>query len=212
MIASLYQQLYGITPERTDDLDLFHDVELALSGGLRWLQYRDKSSAPEQKRKRARQLRAMTRAADAVLIINDSIDLCLDVAADGVHLGLNDCALDEARHRLGSGYILGATCHNDIDLAKIAAPHADYLALGAVFPSKTKPQAIQVSLNTFAAVKLYGRPVVAIGGLTLQNCHPVLDAGADALAVVHGLFDEADIRGTTQTWLQQIRSHMASRS
>ncbi len=205
MKPSLFQQLYGITPERSSDPKLFDDVVQALNNGLRWLQYRDKTSSPEQKIRRALKLRDMTKAAGATLIINDSVDLCLNVGADGVHLGRGDGDLEQARQRLGTEYILGATCHNDIRLAEKAALYADYLAFGAVFPSRTKPHAIQVSLNIFAAVKLYGKPVVAIGGLTLQNCQTVLEAGADALAVVQGLFDVADIGETTRNWLQQIQ-------
>ncbi len=200
MALNLSRQIYAITPERADDELLFTQVEQALGSGLRWLQYRDKTSSPARRLRRARALVELCHRHDARIIINDDVDLCLQSAADGVHLGQSDGSLAQARRRLGHDRILGATCHADIELARQAAVDADYVAFGAFFPSHNKPAAPRAALDILRQAAPLGKPRVAIGGLTLDNAPAVIAAGADALAMISALFDAPDIALRCRQW------------
>lgn len=202
--ATAARGLYAITPDRPAGERLLADVEAALQGGCRWLQYRDKlSDKPEQVR-RARALRALTRRYGARLLINDDLLLCQLVEADGVHLGQDDGDLALARALLGPDKWIGASCYADLALAgRAIAAGADYVAFGAVHPSPTKPEAVRAAPSLFAAARVFAEtspstvkfpPVVcAIGGITLANAAPLIAAGADLLAVITDLFEAPDI-------------------
>ncbi|PKO92337.1 MAG: thiamine phosphate synthase [Betaproteobacteria bacterium HGW-Betaproteobacteria-10] len=189
--------LYAITPDRADALQLLADVEAALVGGCRLVQFRDKlNDAPERVR-RARALRELTRRFDAKLLINDDLPLALLVDADGVHLGKDDGNLVVTRAILGPGKILGASCYADFAAAQQAtAAGADYVAFGAVYPSPTKPGAAIAAVDLFFQAKTtltaahHPRATAscAIGGITLANAPPLIAAGADLLAVITDLF------------------------
>ncbi|NNM52799.1 MAG: thiamine phosphate synthase [Pseudomonadales bacterium] len=198
--------LYAITPNRHDRAVLLQQVGQALAAGLRWLQYRDKCSDAAEKLLRALSLRELCHAYDCRLIINDDPVLCHQAGADGVHLGRSDGLLAEARAYLGSGYILGATCHNEMTYALQAAPWADYLAFGAFFPSPTKPQAPLAPLSLLKDVRSLHLPCVAIGGITPDNVAPVLAAGADAIAVISYVFDAPDIAEATRSFLNVLEN------
>ncbi|MBS1145246.1 MAG: thiamine-phosphate diphosphorylase [Proteobacteria bacterium] len=187
--------LYAITPEYDDGARLLADVEAALAGGCRIVQYRDKTSDMPECVARARALRALTRRFDARLLINDNLALAFLVEADGVHLGKDDGNLMAARAMLGPDRILGASCYADFAAAAAAsAAGVDYVAFGAVYPSPTKPNAARASTDLFFATK--SRLTVtscAIGGITLDNAPPLIAAGADLLAVITDLFSAPDI-------------------
>jgi thiamine-phosphate pyrophosphorylase len=140
----------------------------------------------------------LCRRYDTTFIINDDIKLCLAIDADGVHLGKTDGDLAAARERLGPGKILGASCYNQYEAAQQAkANGADYVAFGACFVSGTKPDAPPASLELFTKSHVsLGLPAVAIGGITPDNAKQVIDAGADAVAVIGALWNSADIRQT----------------
>jgi len=187
--------LYAITPEQANGQRLLSDVEAALAGGCRLLQYRDKISAMPERVARAHALRELTRRYAARLLINDDLALAALVQADGVHLGSDDGNLHAARAILGPEKILGASCYADLAAAeKAVAAGADYVAFGAVYPSPTKPQAARASLElfTFAKAELLAT-TCAIGGITLTNAAPLITAGADLLAVITDLFSAPDI-------------------
>jgi thiamine-phosphate pyrophosphorylase len=135
-------------------------------------------------------LRAATREFGALLIVNDSLPLALDVEADGVHLGGEDGDLAAARAALGDDGILGASCYADFEHARAAARSgADYVAFGAVFASPTKPRAVRADLSLFARCRAeLGLPACAIGGITRENAAAVVAAGADMLAVISDIF------------------------
>lgn len=187
--------LYAITPESADAGRLLVAVEAALLGGCRWLQYRDKASAPPERRRRAEALLCLCRKYGAALIVNDDLELAAAVGAAGVHLGQGDGDAAAARQRLGSAAVVGVTCHGRYDLALAArARGADYVAFGAVFSSPTKPAAGPAPLELFArARQSLGVPACAIGGITLDNAPAVIAAGADLLAVITDLFAAPDI-------------------
>ena len=187
--------LYAITPDEARTDILLSKVGQALRGGAALLQYRNKRASRELRLEQGRALAALCRAAGAAIIVNDDIALALELEADGVHLGADDGDLADARRRLGPGKLLGASCYDRIDLAEAAArARADYLAFGSVFASGTKPAAVRAPLAIFAeARRKFALPLVAIGGITLQNAHQAYAAGADAVAVISAVFDAADI-------------------
>jgi thiamine-phosphate pyrophosphorylase len=187
--------LYAITDESLIPASGFAAaVQQCLEGGVRIIQYRDKSADAHKRVQQAQQLRALCRAHQALLIINDDIELAAAVAADGVHLGRDDDAIRHARHALGAHAIIGASCYNQFALAQQAvAAGANYIAFGAFFPSPTKPQALRANLELLAQARTLGVPVCAIGGITLENAGTLIEAGADMLAVISALFDGEDI-------------------
>jgi thiamine-phosphate pyrophosphorylase len=130
------------------------------------------------------------------LIINDDVELAVHCGAAGVHLGRDDADLATARARLGTGAIIGVSCYADLERAReAAAAGADYLAFGRFFPSQTKPEAVPADPALLAAARReLDLPLCAIGGITPANAAPLLEAGADLLAVIQGLFGQPDVR------------------
>lgn len=176
--------LYAITPPRAD----LGRIRAALEGGVSLLQYRSK----ERNAADARAVLQLARGFGVPVIVNDDLELALEIGADGAHLGRDDGDLRAARNKL-PGRILGASCYNDLDLARAAVrAGADYVAFGSVFASPTKPQAVRAPLSLFNAD--LGVPKAAIGGITLGNARAVIGAGADLLAVISDLFDAPDVR------------------
>ncbi|MCJ7839054.1 MAG: thiamine phosphate synthase [Burkholderiales bacterium] len=189
--------LYAITPDEPSTDILVRKVGLALRGGASVVQYRNKTAARGLRLEQGRALAALCRAAGAAFIVNDDLALALELGADGAHLGADDGDLAEARRRLGPDKLLGASCYSRIELAQAAVEAgADYLAFGSVFSSVTKPGAVRAPLDIFAeARRSIALPLVAIGGISLQNAPQVFAAGADAVAVISALFDADDIAG-----------------
>jgi thiamine-phosphate pyrophosphorylase len=195
--------LYAITPDLNDTELLLQKVTLALRGGARILQYRNKQAGCDLACVQATALRALTREYGAIFIINDGVDLAMAVGADGVHLGGEDGDLAAARARLPHGMLLGASCYNDPALAHAAiAAGADYVAFGAVFQSGTKPLARRASPELIAkACAEITVPIVAIGGITPDNAPEVVQAGADSIAVIGALFDAPDIEAQARRFV-----------
>ncbi|WP_338620051.1 thiamine phosphate synthase [Paludibacterium sp. THUN1379] len=192
--------LYAITPEIADDNLLVEQVRQVLLGGAGMVQYRSKSSDNAMKYRQGKQLQQLCREHDALFIINDDLDLTIKLNADGVHLGQEDMTIRQARVALGPRCIIGASCYNNLETARLAQQAgADYLAFGAVFPSGSKPRAVHAPLDLFAAARVLERPLVAIGGIHADNAHTVLQAGADAVAVIQGLFGTPDPRQAAKT-------------
>ena len=182
--------LYAITPELADGDELTRRVELALEGGLAMLQYRHKAG---QHAEVAGRLARLCRARGVPFIVNDDLALALACGADGLHLGREDGDLAAARAKL-AGKWLGASCYNSLEAARAAvAAGADYVAFGSVFSSPTKPAAMRAPLSLFGEARAFGVPLVAIGGITLARAPALIEAGADALAVISDLFEAPDI-------------------
>ena len=191
--------LYALTPDDNLLPRLSALVESALKGGVKWVQYRNKIAPAPLKRAQAAELLRICHAHGAKLIVNDDIWLAIEIGADGAHIGRDDLpggSLTTARDALGSKRILGVSCYNDLARAEVAADTgADYIAIGSLFPSTTKPQAARASLESIAEAKRrFKLPVVAIGGITTKNAPEVLGNGADMLAVMSDLFDAMDIK------------------
>lgn len=189
--------LYAITPELADGGLLLRKVGEAIKGGIALLQYRRKTGRSLAE---ACALADLCRRGGVTFIVNDDLELALASGADGVHFGRDDGALAQARARLGAR-VLGASCYDSLTAARAAvAAGADYVAFGSVFPSPTKPSAVRAPLALFGQAKPLGVPLVAIGGITLENAPQLLRAGADALAVISDLFDAPDIAARARAY------------
>ncbi len=188
--------LYAITDSSLDDDNTLREaVEHALQGGARLLQYRDKSDDHDKRLRQASLLKTLCAQRDALLIINDDIELAKQCRADGVHLGRDDASVAHARAALGDGGIIGVSCYNQLALARRAQQQgADYVAFGAFYPSPTKPDAAVATLDLLQQAKTeLAAPVCAIGGITVDNAPALVEAGADMLAIISGVFRQPDI-------------------
>lgn len=187
--------LYAITPDESDTVELLRKVRLALQGGARMLQYRNKSANAALKLQQSQALRQLTREFDSAFIVNDDAQLAARADADGVHLGGGDGGVAAARALLGSAKIIGASCYNRAPLAFEAVRQgADYVAFGAFFLSGIKPEAMRADVAMLQTVRSeLSIPIVAIGGITQQNGVALVTAGADALAVISALWNAPDI-------------------
>ncbi len=187
--------LYALTPDEPDTAALVAAVRAAVAGGAAAVQYRSKRADAALRRAQAAALAALCREARVPLIVNDDLELALEVDAAGVHLGRDDGDLAAARRRLLPGKLLGASCYDRLDrAARAVAAGADYVAFGSVFASPTKPAAVRAPLALFGTAKRrLDVPLVAIGGITLANAREVVEAGADAIAVITALFEADDI-------------------
>ena len=165
-------------------------VQQSLDAGVRAVQYRDKTADDAQRIDRACQLVALTRAADALLIVNDSIEIAMSAGADGVHLGRDDGDVADARRRLPQ-QVIGVSCYNQLDRARAAiAAGADAIAFGSMYPSATKRAAVRApfSLLSEARAAWPQQRIIAIGGINAENVAAVAAAGAHAAAVLDAIF------------------------
>lgn len=199
-LNSLIRGLYAITQDESDTPELLRKVRLALQGGAQVVQYRNKIAGKALRQQQAVALRDLTREFDVPLIINDDTLLARQIAADGVHLGASDGSLCDARSLLGDGKLIGVSCYNSIGLARQAERGgADYVAFGSFYPSSVKPQAVTATPDLLRqASKEIDVPLVAIGGITLENGKELLVAGAQALAIISALFGAANIEVTAR--------------
>ena len=185
-------RLYLITPPLIDDVGAFAaSFDAALSGGdVGALQVRLKTAPASLVREVVARLKPPCRAKGITLILNDDPELAANLDCDGVHIGQDDMPLAQARRIMGRERLVGVTCHDSRHLAMEAAEHgADYVAFGAFFPTRTKettarpdPEILEIWQETMLI------PCVAIGGITPENCPPLVEAGADFLAVSAGVW------------------------
>lgn len=183
-------RLYLISPPQVGE-DFTDQVKAALAeGDVACLQLRLKGVPDETVLHVAEALLPLTQGADTALLINDRPDLAAKAGADGVHIGQSDAAYDEARNIVGEDAVVGVTCHNSRHLAMEAAERgADYVAFGAFFDTATKPPKFRAELDLLEWWSgIFEIPCVAIGGITAENCAPLVGAGADFLAVVSAVW------------------------
>ena len=184
--------LYAITPVLEDTELLAAKAAAALEGGAALLQYRFKGIPAALALTQARRLAALCERSGVPLIVNDSVEIAVAVGC-GLHLGRDDEQVGSARKVLPRA-LIGVSCYNQPAAAlQAAAEGADYVAIGSVFASATKPRAVRASLQDIDAARAAGLPVVAIGGITLANASQAIAAGADMVAVISAVFDAPDI-------------------
>lgn len=182
--------LYAITPDEPDTERLLTRVLPVLAAGAACLQYRNKAADDRLRLEQALALRHACADAGVTFVINDDWRLARRVDADGVHLGTDDGDIAGAREMLGRDMVIGASCYDDLDRARRAVEAgASYVAFGAFFPSLTKPHARRAALSLLHESRALGVPRVAIGGITRDNVAPLIEAGADLVAVIGGLWD-----------------------
>ena len=198
--------LYAITPETLDTKKLVEQVRQVIAGGASIVQYRSKQVSPEIQRTQAEALRAVTHGTGTFFIINDNFELALSVGADGVHLGRDDgnaLAISQIRNEYAMrnrrsssrAFMIGISCYNELSRAADAvAMGADYIAFGSFFSSPTKPFAAKADLSLFREARAqFDVPIVAIGGITVDNAEQLIAADVDMVAVITSLFDADDI-------------------
>ncbi len=193
-------RLYAVTDrswigERT----LYEQVEDALRGGVTIVQLREKGLSEEEYIAEAEKIKELCHSHDVPLIINDNVDVALAAGADGVHVGIEDAPVAEIRRRVGRNFIIGATAKTVEQAQAAERAGADYLGVGAVFPSPTKTNAIRITTKQLreigASVSI---PYVAIGGISLDNMEELVGGGMDGIAVVSAIFGAADIYAATK--------------
>ena len=188
MLNQRIKGLYGITPDK--DLNIALIENAIKKHKVNILQYRRKNQDEKRKLDEATQLLELCLQHNTLFIVNDDVNLCKKISADGVHLGQNDVDVNSARSQLGEKFIIGVSCYNNLELAVEAEKNgADYIALGAIFKSTTKPNAASCSLSTIQNIrKKINIPIVGIGGITFDNQKSALDAGCNSIAMIEGLF------------------------
>ena len=185
-------RLYAIVDRGTLDARGMSVGEFARElrdAGVRLLQYRDKGGSSQQVLRAAEEIsQVFAGVDDAVLVMNDRVDLAL-LAGWGVHVGHGDLLPEDARKVLGEGKLIGVSTHNEAQIVAADASAADYVAIGPVFATATKADTEPVVglEGVRRARALTRKPLVAIGGITLENAQSVIDAGADSVAVISGL-------------------------
>lgn len=192
--------LYAITPDLLDTKKLVYKTRLAIEGGVRIVQYRNKLADRVLLNEQAWHMSQLCGEFDVPLIINDHLDIAVEFDVDGVHLGRDDSSLSQARQQLGRDKIIGVSCYNRLELALQAqASGADYVAFGAFFTSVTKPDTVKASIDLLCQARQETvLPIVCIGGINLRNARVLIENGCDAIAVSNALFCAKDIQATAE--------------
>lgn len=186
----MQQGLYLVTPDWADTGRLVDITRAALDAGAAMVQYRHKAAGAALQREQAAALLALCRRYHRPLVINDHLDLCLTLDADGVHVGATDASVAQARAMLGPGKIVGASCYGDLALARAAQRDgASYVAFGGFYPSRVKEYSFRTDPSLVALAKNeLELPVVVIGGMTPQGAAPLVGLGADLVAAISSIY------------------------
>lgn len=181
-------KLYAITDEvLTPKKTILTQVKSALNAGVSYIQYRDKTSKDEDLLLTCKRLKSMCEDFGATFVINDRVDLAIEIKAHGLHVGKDDVALKDVKSRFDG--IIGVSCYDDMELAKEAIKSgANYVAFGAFYPSKIKPNAQKTSLLTLKKAKDLGMKVAVIGGINSQNISSFLPYKPDMICAISAIF------------------------
>lgn len=192
--------LYAVTDRHwLKDETLENQVEKALQGGATFLQLREKSLDDDIFLAEAKEVQKLCKKYQVPFVINDNVDIALAIDADGVHVGQSDMEALDVRKRLGPDKIIGVSAQN-VQQALLAQKHgADYLGVGAVFPTGSKDDAEDVSFETLKAIcQAVDIPVIAIGGITKENVSELKGSGICGIAVISAIFAQKDIKAATK--------------
>ena len=193
--------LYAITPDMADLNSLIQKTRLAIEGGAFMVQYRSKIQDRDVKMQQCAAILRLCREYEIPCIVNDDVDMCRVLEADGVHLGEKDDNIAEVRCILGEDAIIGSSCYDQLNRANEAQKEgASYVAFGAMYPTSTKPNAPRATLELLREAKSQIQiPIVAIGGITMNNAQDVIETGVDAIAVITSLYQAKTIKETAET-------------
>lgn len=200
-------KLYAVT-DRThlNGQTLAEAVELAIQGGVTCVQLREKNISYNEYISKAIEIREICHKYGVPLIINDNYKVALASGADGVHVGIEDTAVSEIRKNVDDNFIIGATAKTIEQAQKAQKDGANYLGVGAVFPSPTKTNAIRITPEKLTEIcKSISIPVVAIGGISLENIHLIRNCGQSGIAVVSALFSQDDIKKSAERLISELR-------
>lgn len=199
--------LYLVTPDWDDTDKLIAVTEQAIAGGASLLQYRHKTASAELHTEQASALLNLCRRLKVPLIINDHLDLCERIDADGVHVGGTDASVAEVRTKLGKAKIVGASCYGDLQLARdAAAAGASYVAFGGFYPSRVKKYEVTTSPDIITrALSNIDLPLCVIGGMTPQNARPLIELGANAVAAISSVYAATDHRSAAAEFASMFR-------
>lgn len=181
-------------------------AEQAIRGGAGIIQLRDKISASDEIYADALELKEVTQKYSVPLIINDRVDIALAAGADGVHLGQDDLPFEAARDIIGERMILGVSVHTLKEFSAGLACRPDYLGVGTIYPSPSKINLRRNGPEIIGQLRAQTTlPLVGIGGITVANLDPVIQAGADGVAVISGLFKSADVSSRARGFIKKIQ-------
>ena len=190
--------LYAVTDRAwTGKQTLYEQVEAALKGGVTCVQLREKELDETAFLQEAKELCALCRRYGVPFLVNDNVEIAIACGADGIHVGQEDLAAGVVRHRVGDDMILGVSVHTVEEACQAVRYGADYLGLGAVFPTSTKTDVEQMPNETLRAIcDAVDVPIVAIGGINRGNILRLAGSGVDGVALVSAIFSAEDIEGT----------------
>jgi len=182
--------LYLVTPDWDDTDRLLLASEHALRSGATVLQYRHKTADAVLRKQQAAALQKLCARFDCLFIINDHIDLCLELDAGGIHVGGTDASVGQVRRAVGPDKIVGASCYGDLQLARSAHQQgASYVAFGGFYPSRVKKYPVTTPVDIVTRCKKeIPLPCVVIGGMSTENCRPLIAAGADMVAAISSVY------------------------
>ena len=201
-------RIYPITDTTISGLSHSEQIERLAAGGATLIQLREKHASPRQFYRMALEAMTIARKLGVQIIVNDRVDIAVAVNADGVHLGQDDLPPDKARLLMGEGRIIGFSTHSLEQAIAAESLPIDYLALGPVFntPSKEKPDPV-VGISAIIEIKpQITKPLVAIGGITLDAVSQVISAGADSVAIISDLLSAKDIAAQTREYFRRVSS------
>ncbi|MDN5311449.1 MAG: thiamine-phosphate pyrophosphorylase [Thermoanaerobacteraceae bacterium] len=207
-------RLYAVTDRSyLDGIDLIDAVEQAVRGGITIIQLREKEISSREFYELALRVKKVTRRKNIPLIINDRVDIALAVDADGVHIGQEDLPAEVVRRLIGPGKILGVSAGTVEEAIKAQKDGADYLGVGAAYPTPTKPESCAIGIEGIKKIKeAIDIPVVAIGGITRENAYEVmLKTGVDGISSVSAVF-AGDVEENSRQLLESINKAIADRS
>ncbi|MCL6517064.1 thiamine phosphate synthase [Alicyclobacillus sp.] len=200
-------RVYVVTDERPDGAALVPIVERAIAGGATAVQLRRKQELGRRFVELGRALRDLTRRAGVLFFINDRVDVAAIVDADGVHVGQDDISCRDARRILGEDRVIGVSAETVEEAVAAERDGADYIGVGAVYPTRSKPDAGFTGLDGLSTIVSRVRiPVVAIGGIDLENAAEPMRAGASGIAVVSAVMSATDPEAATRALAARVRA------
>ncbi|MCR5737526.1 MAG: thiamine phosphate synthase [Eubacterium sp.] len=193
-------RLYAVTDRNwVGKMTLYQQIEEALEGGVTIVQLREKNLAHKDFVEEAKEILELCHRYDVPLLIDDDVEVALESGADGVHVGIEDTPVAEIRDKVPKDFIIGATAKTVEQAKNAEAAGADYLGVGAVFPSPTKTNAIRITKEQL--IEITGSveiPAVAIGGITEENMDEIRGSGVWGVAVVSAIFGAGEIKNATE--------------
>ena len=199
--------LYGVTDRHwLNGRRLYDDVKKSLDGGVTFIQLREKTLDEETFLSEGKEIQSLCKEYHVPFIINDNVHIAKAINADGVHVGQDDMNVKDVRRILGEKKIIGVSASTVEEALNAEKDGADYLGVGAVFPTNSKDDADDVSYETLKAIcEAVSIPVIAIGGITYENVHKLAGSGIAGIAVISAIFGQEDIKEAAQSLKEEVR-------